>query len=432
VATRTHPFSYLPFELRPELRVILESALSNNTPPKDFFDETSWLYYLSYVKPKLTKVHKSPSPDVAKLEVYVSPSYLVLYPVIETPRGTIARAYLFGVSEDGRVFVNRLLRPPIAYDDSVTRLTSNISIATLDDVKIYNDLGYDFDVAEKEEAVIDFAHSDGTRYRVQGDIVLAVRPWPEIPGLLERVQNYVERLLLDIVNRILIDAGLSTVTAASGARDSFILMYFTVPPRSKERYIAKLSDLIAVRLAELYGGEAIRVQSVGEVSFADGEFKGCHIRVGAIRDALRPDRFNPYLDLIIMIWCSVTTPLVMEIAREVHEAYERTPFTDMEFTVGNHHVKLYNVKSMSFSYRPRRQPLTLDELMITVRNPRTFLATKDSMVELAHPEHGVKTVRFAGTYIVRFEHVNVAPMFPSERNRVVLRLLEKHLKNQAL
>jgi len=419
---RTPPFSSIPFELRPELRMILESILSGKVPPRDLFDEASWQYYLGYVKPKLSKVYNSPSPDVARLEVYVSPSYLALHPVIETPRGAIARAYLFGVSEDGRVFVNRLLRPPIAYD--AVQLASNISLAVVDDVKVYNDLGYDFDVASQEEVVIEPPYQDTGRYRVQGDIVLAVRPWFEIPGLLERVQTYAERLLMDVVNRILIDAGLSTVTAASGARDSFILLYFTVPPRSRERYISKLKELIKGGLEELYGEKALQTHDPGEIGFVGGEFKDCHVRVGAIRDTLRPDRFNPYLDLIVMFWCSATTPLISETAKEVHEAFNKTPFTDMEFTIGNHHVRLTNIKSLSFTFRPKRQPLTLDEFVINVRNPRTFLITKDSRVELLHPEHGLKTVRFAGTYIARFEHVNVAPIFPSERNRVILRNLK--------
>ena len=403
------------FEPRPELRAVLESTLSNpsGVPPIELFDRVSWLYFKNYVKPKLTRVFRSPN---SRLDIYVSPNYLVYYLLIEKFG---PKTYLFGVSEDGKVFVNRVPTPPVAYYDVWVKLEKNIRIAPVEDIQIYNDLGFDIDLADREEVVIE----KKARYRIQGDLILQVREWTGIPDLSEQAQMYTERLLLDLLNRILIDNGLSPT--GIGERDATIMLHFSAPPRTGGRYAERLRGLIRRGLAEIYGENAVYITETGAIGFSeDNEFRGCYIRVSAIRDIRRPIPHNPSLDLCIMLYCNSKTPIYEETFDKVWEAYERASFTDMQFTLGNHHIKLYNIKSLSFTYRPRRQPLTLDEIAITIRNPRTFLVTPQSRVELLHPEHGLKTVRFAGTYIARFEHVNVAPIFPSERNRVILRNLK--------
>jgi hypothetical protein len=154
-----------------------------------------------------------------------------------------------------------------------------------------------------------------------------------------------------------------------------------------------------------------------------GDFEGCEVEVfdwmGQGRSVT-----DPYLDIRIRAYCNGLTPIVLNTYLDLLEAFLDSSPVDFEFNIGNHHIKLHSAKSLSLMYKPERQPLFLDEFVIRVNSPRTFLVTPQSRLELNHPEHGLKVVRFTDTYIVSFTHVDVSESFTSERNRVILRSLK--------
>jgi hypothetical protein len=253
--------------------------------------------------------------------------------------------------------------------------------------------------------------------------VLEVSRWIGVfPELKAEVLVYGERLLLDLINRILVSHGLST----SLADNTDLVLGDVITRKNRDVYLLKVARLLVRGLAEVLGESTVKTlgKERGRVWFKmqGGDFDGCRVDVF---DWMGWGRrvTDPYLDIRVQVNCNGLTPVVLNTYLDLLEAFLDDAPVDFEFNIGNHYVKLHSAKSLSLMYRPERQPLTLDEVVIMVATPRTFLVSPQSRLELLHPEHGVKTVRFADTYIVSFTHVDVAESFPSERNRVILRSL---------
>jgi hypothetical protein len=66
----------------------------------------------------------------------------------------------------------------------------------------------------------------------------------------------------------------------------------------------------------------------------------------------------------------------------------------------------------------------LNENIITIVNPLTFIVTPNTTIELYHREHGIKTVKFRDSYIITFRHVYTDSDYVAERNSVVIESLE--------
>ena len=155
-----------------------------------------------------------------------------------------------------------------------------------------------------------------------------------------------------------------------------------------------------------------------------GDYAGFTVRVGVEGGGWD----NSYNHLVVEvdrdIGVEFDNPLVQEMRREVLKALESTPPTDVDLSIGNHHVKLFKVKPPSYTYRPARQPLTLNDSRVTAVNPTVFTVTPASRLELYHREHGVKVIRFARNYVISFRYVRVHENYLAERNRTVIRSLE--------
>jgi|GEM_PF-4994632 len=437
------PFSIPPSilnVLRPELRAILEHSLSKRKLPRKLFDEISYRYFQTYVKPKLTtaianrtivkKVQGKKLYIKPRMSIYASPNYLVyrfifdIYDCSTTCKevGFSVRIYLLGVGDNGKVFVNNIHSVPVPLAEGWTQLSENIDALVVEDVDVHKALGYDVDLGGVEEVTINL-DGDTKRYRVQGDLVLEVSKWIGVfTELKAEVLAYSERLLLDLINRILISHGLSTELADNR---SDLVLRNAITARNRRTYLLKVARLLEHGLSEVFGEGAVVLNEERNIQLKvkAGEFEGCGVEVF---DWMGWGRrlTDPYLDIRIRVECYGLTPIVLNTYLDILEAFlDDTPM-DFEFNIGNHHVRLQSAKSLSLMYKPRRQPLTLDEVVIRVAMPRTFLVSPQSRLELLHPEHGMKTVRFADTYIVSFTHVDVANSFPMDRNRVILRNLK--------
>jgi hypothetical protein len=433
---------------RPHLKTVLACSLYNRSPPEFIFDRISFKYYHDYVKPKLSSVFKVKNladiredATVMGLKILVTPSYLLYGFKRITIRchsdGSCGRwddpvfHYLFGVDNDSKVFVNSVdANIDHVACDSWRDAGDNIRVCELDsDTVIYQILGYDVDYGDSEEAVIDLDAPQFTplNARVQGDLVLALEAYAE--AVLERYigarrfVQHVQTLLLDTVNRILLELGLSgNVDVNVGGNRWRIILENSAPRESSETYARKLHKAIARELGELQGdgveasGPSIRIWR--------GDYAWFTVRVRVESGGWN----NSYNHLVVEvdrdIGADLDNPLVQEMRRDVLKALENTPPVDVAFNIGNHHVKLFKVKPLSYTYRPARQPLTLNDNRVTVVNPTVFIVTPASRLELYHREHGVKTIRFARHYVISFGHVRVHEHYVAERNRTILRSLE--------
>lgn len=428
-------------ELHPKLKHLLTYTLFNMKPPRDLLDNTSYHHYMAYVKPKIAMALKNRFVKVSdryelvykklELTIYVSPSYLLYRFTSEikecgkdgrdcdTRIGPHAYFYVFGVDNDNKVFVNRVLRAPIVYEKEI-EISPNIKLRLVgSDHELREIMGYRVDLSDKEEAVIDV--TENVNIRIQGDIVLIVEPLGE--SLIkyihpEPIRGHMRLLLVDIINRILLDHGISCILAQDG-----VLIENVAPRRNNRFYLRRIFNLIAKELKDLLGDVEID-NDWYSIRIGKGDFEGFIVRVRTVGGGFG----NNYNHIAVEInWDGlerVNNRFLSNLRNELLKAVENIPLTNTVFNIGNHHVKVFNVKPLSFMYRPDRQPLTINENVITIVNRLTFIVTPKSQIELYHKEHGVKTIRFNNDYVIRFVHVLIDSSYIDERNRIIVRNLE--------
>jgi len=428
-------------ELHPRLKALLLYSLHNRRIPRGLFDNVSYGYYVTYVRPKLSLALRNKTVKLNvrtyldktlyqhyHLEIYVSPSYLLYrfksnitvkrwrwgetgYTEHWGSRPGPRYDYIFGVDND-RVFVNRVRGAPSTYVKKIP-LTDNVELYTVSDDDMRAVMGYNMDLGDKENVVIDVEPNPVVNIRLQGDLVLSVERLTEstITGYInyDSIVDHVQLLIIDVINRILLEHGISTTIA----RDAVILENIRAGWRKRIAYRDKIANLLARELKEL--GE-IEVIYGSDILVKDGMFKGFMVRVDTVG-------YNITVTVERRSWEVGQNPIVSELAKEMLEAIEKMPLTSVEFNIGNHYAKISNAKPLSFGYKPRRQPLTLNENIINIVNPLTFIVTPSTVIELIHKEHGIKTVKFNNNYIVQFRHVNMHSDFTSERNKIILRNL---------
>jgi hypothetical protein len=439
-------------DLHPKLKALLHYSLYNRRPPKDLFDNASYYYYMSYVKPKLTMVLKnrdiiirgrrySVEHYIVKpyLTIFVSPSYMLYYfdfKWIECyrysntcdNRDSYHYHHVFGIDSD-RVFVNRVTGAPDIHENSI-KINDNIELRFISDNAIWGVMGYSIDLGDLEEVTIDIDPEKmgviAANIRIQGDLVLRLEPLNESRLLLGYIGYndiilHIRLLLIDIINRILLDYGLSPTIRANA-----IVLESVAPRRNDRTYRLKVFRLLAKELKELLGENNVEVnENIEEIRITGGDFRGLVIRVGIGGGGYA----NPYNHIIISIARDSLTELennelIKRLLKELLEALENLPPMNHEFSIGNHYVKINNAKTLSFTFRPSNQPISLNENIINVINPLTYIVTPKTVIELSHREHGLKVVRFKNNYILMFSDINTHRDYLSSRNRVILRNLE--------
>ena len=415
-------------DLHPLLKNLL---LELTNPPRGFFDDASYHYYIDYVRPKLSRALRGGS---SRLYIYVSPNYIIFEAVLHYKRFRTTRYYYLAGVDNDKVFVNRVAGAPDFYLSA--GVFGNAELRLISGRLVHGILGYMVDMGDVEDIIVDMTPNPvtpvtpATRIRVQGDLALEVVE-PNETAIRElvgpgRIGNHVAILLADLVNRVLLDRGLSPQI-----RDADILLPSVAPKRNTEAYLEKLARLLHRGLSELLGDGEVELHKVGEDIYDDyvyevrvvGGYK-CSVFCGVELGGLG----NPYNHLAATVDCNPYRlgpgAVFHEVFREALEALEGMPFVTHELSVGNHHARIANAKPLSFAFRPSKQPLTLDEHIITVANPLTYLATPNTTIELHHREHGMKNIKFKHNYIIRFTHIDTHPHYLIERNRAILRNIE--------
>jgi hypothetical protein len=418
-------FSLYNIQLHPKLKQLLAYSLDNLNPQKNLFDEISYHYYMTYVKPKLAQALKDKNNT---LRIYISPSYLIYdIPVhYKQHRRTYIYTYIIGIDND-KLFVNRLYGTPDIDSMLIALLNHNIELRLTDDSMMYKIMGYDLDLSYVEEATIENIPPNQTRnIRVQGDLVLRLGSLNDFRLSLfigsREILDHITILVVDLINRILLNYGLSSRITGN------VIHIPSVAPRNNDlAYLSKVANLLHKELTEILGEEEIELRSDEHYTFYEIIIKStynctawCNIERGGYGNKYNHIRITVNCDPIL----HEPRGLDKEILNEIIEAIKSTPLSNFEFNIGNHYVRLTNAKSLSFSYRPSKQPITINEHIINVRNPLSFIVTPDTTLELQHPEHGIKTIKFKDNYIIIFTHVNTHRDYTTERNRVILRTLK--------
>jgi hypothetical protein len=252
-------------------------------------------------------------------------------------------------------------------------------------------------------------------------------------NLLKELANAQERLLIDLLLRILMEM---RVTAEVGV-GNVILIPLTVPVKDvkklkrldsiREMTVEKASSILFEKLRELgLARDLSRPVSWKSIIRADGGYRNCDISVldGDVThgyDAL------PYVRMILQIspHCSPNPQeetLLAKMYEDLQKLYQPQTF---EFTVGNHHVRMENVFSMLLRYRPKWQPLILGDLVFEINvGQGWYHVTPNSTITITHDEHGITKVKFAKEFRIRFRTLNLSDSHEEERNAIALNLFD--------
>ncbi len=414
-------------DVHPKLKMLLTYMLRKRKPPRALFDsDASYYYHLYYVKPKIATCGKAivvrelrDGKRVAftRLRFFVSNSYVLLVVNIEVkdcnadltdcgspPWYVISSRrylYLYGINGDS-LFVNEVHIGPVSYEPLYEEGPIEIYKTTDQDIKM-NVLGYMYD-CDSESVRISATGS----YRVQGDIVLRVAKNIDMYDIREQLARHLELLKLDVVNRILLSKGLSPTFRFNNRRNSFELVFEFLEPRyGSVDYLEKIRMLLSKELREL----GYKLSSIGDKCRLDGY----HICEGPRRR---------YCDVILYTVCERDSKELDELVNELTRTFDNLPFTNIEFNIGNHHVKMSNAKSLSFAFKPSKQPLSLNENIVFISRPLTYYVTPRTEITMTHPEHGITNITFTDNFYITFDHVFTPDTFTIWRNRAILRALE--------
>jgi hypothetical protein len=368
------------------LRELVESFVYCRAPrPSLFVDVVDYQHHMKFVLPKCGRR--------ATLTLYVAPHYVVV--------DLGPHKYLYGVTGDNRVFVNKVaLTPRIAGKHLAVVEGRTVEVRTAMDDEVRMLLNY-YDDYEKEEVVI---RSMG-RYRVQGDLVAVVDRIDVENVIMDHLRSYQELLLLDVIARTLLSYRLNVDISQVASR--------IVIPLHSGLYVDKVARLLHRELSGSVVSNMVEMVERDSYKLEGGnDYSNCDIVVS-----------THVHDIIVDVMCGtpVTGTLAEKLYGEFSEIYKPASF---EFMVGNHHIRMEEAKSLNVRYRPSAQPVLLGDGVVEIREGGWYVVTPKSRVIVTHDEHGVTNITFNNNYVVRFHTIALSAEHRLERNTVVLDLLK--------
>jgi hypothetical protein len=368
------------------LHELVESLVHCRAPrPELFVDAVNYWHHVKFVLPRCERL--------STLILYVAPHYVVV--------DLVFHKYLYGVTSDGRVFVNKIaMAPRTMAKHLVTIEGRTVEVKTTTDYDVRVVLNYDDDY-EKEEVVI----RNTGMYRVQGDLVINVDKIDVEDVIMDRLRSYQELLLVDIIARTLLSYRLNV--------DISQVVNRIVIPLHSGLYVDKVARLLYRELSGSVVSDIVEMVKRDSYKLVGrNDYSNCNVIVSS-------HAHNIVVDVVCEM--PITGTLAEKLYREFSEFYKPTSF---EIIVGNHHIRMERVKSMNIRYRPSVQPVLLGDGVVEIREDGWYAVTPESKITITHEEHGVTNITFNDNYVVRFHTIALSAEHRLERNTVVLELLE--------
>ena len=369
-------------------------------------------------------------------DIVFSPNYMGIS--IEPPR-ELARDYVIGVNDysDG-LFINgvnlALLHVKSGVNDCYMVRNGRIVVATAGDGDFREVFGYDADVLGRE-AVLTTGPRDSITYRVQGEVAFELTRASNkyIAELFrEQVQRSIAIYMADEVMRLLVDHGFNPDAIITAADDVLVLIPGVIQgSRKVDRWVVirKMTGLFTSILGEYF---TVRNDGFGCIRISDD--------TASARVFIDVDNESRGITLRVTTWKVIgSTPtrriynrIMRELTGSVRGMLNNSERTD-ELIIGNHYIKVERGLPINFEYEPEPmlKPRMLRSLLITVSRLRGFLVTPRSLVAIEHPQHGVKHLRFDGTYGLRIRTTMVSDRYIGDVNAVVIRRLVGKARRQA-
>jgi hypothetical protein len=315
--------------------------------------------------------------------------------------------YLYGVSEDGGVFVNvvegLLMGVPWITRDISERAWRVHIVA---DLEVRRMLGYDREAPGSELTV-----GETGRYRVQGDLCMEVLDGDTVWGnILDWVVFHQRTLLADAAARVLNEAGFDI----DGSGPEVVVRFAHRPDP------VVIARLLAPALSEMGMTEPgwLDTERGKVVLRGAGDYSNCDLVV-----ELSPEPALGFPVLVRAGCAKIEAGLVASMMQELRANLKPRDFT---LRVGNHTVHLENAISGRVIYKPRVQPILWGDRVLTIGTEGTYLATPDTRVTITHREHGTKTVKFSAEYAISFYTIRRSMAHTIQRNTITLQQHEEH------
>ena len=376
----------------PLLNAILRSIHGCANPPEGVF--ASKVDYLHHVRFVLGKLCGEPG---VYADVYVSESYLV---VLVFGAGPL-RMYLYGVSDDGGVFVNSI--EGVLGGWKSHRVGGRIEqVMVTSDAIVRGLLGYDREAPGEEYTI-----REPGRYRVQGDLCVEVSKLDATlfgDDLLVELVAHQTSVLSDLVRRALADIGFTVETTFAWR----LLILFEETPD-----VGGLVELIAQHLSDLGVVRSVVAGAREARLKGAGDYSNCDLLV----------EVEGSVATIVPVCWREKNGLAWRLFEELRRSLKPRRF---ELAVGNHSITLENAVSGRIMYRPRVQPLAGGDRLVWAGSEGSYIVTPNTTVTITHREHGVKVLKFDGDYTVRFYTLRRSIKHWTERNTIILELATRN------
>ena len=411
------PLGGLNINVRHELVEIAEALFNDNEgavwelAKRLFIDDNHAGFFMRYVYGR--------REDVIRL--VFAPHYLAII-MVPKPYQFLKPDFAIGVNDyrDG-LFMSELDLTRISYTTNelcsdIEKCAGRIIVAAVGDDAFRAAFGYDRD-ALGQEAVI----TTGGRYRVQGEVVFNIEEvGGDYPKRLfnEQILRSISIYTADIVMRILIDHGISPVAQVGGNGE--VLVRVPVIPHGIDECLRIIAEILGKYFTTHYSTYFTMKEVVHRLWISNNEAAA----------EMKANFNDESIDFTIEPWLieptkQVYNKMINMIADGIKDMLNNSERID-ELLVGRHYIKIERGLPVNFTYEPELKPKILEPVLITVHKPRTFLVTPRSVVTIGHPQHGVKRIRFNGTYELTVDTTRASSNQIVDMNTIVFgRLLGK-------
>jgi hypothetical protein len=353
-------------------------------------------------------------------EVVVTPSYLVL--------NCSDYLLVFGITEDGRLFLNELdTQMPVFKDSIICDLPGMIKVFGSVDFFIKNLFNF-------ESLVPDGAALSAERLRLglrlQGEVIadickLDIPPNTDfktfiLKKLEKELETYLAYCIADIMWGAFIEHGLSPSVSWTRPWPSMVLEGIsTASHEAKGVFLKILSKYLRVENVFTNGTMVVDVSSE---TFGKFTLEFHNEPEENLRIVTRPSKV-------------VDSPMMRKFLEDAERMITNTKL-ETRLWIGGHRLNLKNFSAMDFHFTPDYNPIFLwkEQIrMIPFAPPQilnnffqlnnSFVALPNAELRIEHREHGIKTFKVDPYTLIRFRTTRVSRNFLRYRNKAVLKVL---------
>jgi hypothetical protein len=355
-------------------------------------------------------------------EVVVAPSYLVL--------DCSDYRLVFGITEDGRLFLNELGAQTTAIKGSlICDLPGVQRVYSSTDYLIKN--LFNFVSLVPDGATLSAGRGLRLGLKLQGEVVADICKLDILPDtdfktfvlkkLEEELEDYLVHCIADLLWGAFIEHGFSPSLTWRGPTPSIVLEGVIVDPHTEAKgvFLKILSKYLRVENVFTNG---MMVVDASSETFGKFTLEFHNEREENLRIAVRPYKV-------------IDSPMMRKFLGDAERLLDNTKL-ETHLWIGGHRIALKNFFTIDFHFTPDYSPIFLwkEQVRVTPFAPspilqnffqpdNTFVALPNAELRIEHREHGVKTFKVEPYTLIRFRTTRVSRNFLRYRNKAVLKVL---------